>query len=189
MSAGEISSNIEQLAGKLRRIRLGHVDPADALVLLRDASALRQIEGEPAGGAVIRREHASRAGARPHRFDLAGRFRASRRRRCARWRRGDSPRARRYWPARSAAQTSQCRSAPPSAGRNRPVRCCARLPLHEIGGDGGCDRERRIDRRKPVRLDAGMQRVPDEIRNDGPEHRVDQRACRPARRRGAGNSA
>ena len=45
-----------------------------------------------------------------------------------------------------------------------------------MGGDGGSDRKRRIDRREPVRLDAGMQRVPDEIGDDGPEHRIDQHA-------------
>jgi len=38
-------------------------------------------------------------------------------------------------------------------------------------GDGGGDRKRRIDRCKPVGLDAGMQRVPHEIEGDGPERR------------------
>src|SRR5207237_3647742 len=51
------------------RIRLGHAGVADALRRLHHASALRQIKGEPAGGAVIRREHASRAFARANRFD------------------------------------------------------------------------------------------------------------------------
>ena len=52
----------------------------------------------------------------------------------------------------------------------------ARLPLREMGGDRGGDRKRRIDRREPVGLDAGMQRMPDEIGDDGPEHRIDQHA-------------
>ena len=52
----------------------------------------------------------------------------------------------------------------------------ARLPSREVGGDRGCDRKRRIDRREPVGLDAGMQRMPDEIGDDGPERRVDQHA-------------
>jgi hypothetical protein len=41
-------------------------------------------------------------------------------------------------------------------------------------GNGGSDGEGRIDRREPVGLDAGMQRMPDEIGGDGPEHHVDE---------------
>jgi hypothetical protein len=47
-----------------------------------------------------------------------------------------------------------------------------------VGGYRGRDRERRIDRCEPVGLDPGMQRMPDEIRHDGPERRADQRARR-----------
>ena len=66
--------HIQQISGELRRIGLGQVDPADALALLHDAGALRQIEGEPRGGAVIRREHACCADTRPHRLDFVGGF-------------------------------------------------------------------------------------------------------------------
>ena len=63
--------DIQQFSGELLCIGLGHVDPADALRLLRDAGTLRQIEREPARGAVVRRQHASCAGAHAHGFDLA----------------------------------------------------------------------------------------------------------------------
>src|SRR5665213_2000413 len=42
--AGADLVDIKQLAGKLRGIRLGHVDPADALGRLHHAGALGQIE-------------------------------------------------------------------------------------------------------------------------------------------------
>ena len=45
-------------------------------------------------------------------------------------------------------------------------------------GDRGRDREGRINRREPVGLDTGMQRMPDEIQHDGPERRTDQGTCR-----------
>src|SRR6266513_4856214 len=67
-------SDIEQLAGKQRRIRLGHVDPTDALRWLHHATAFRQIEREPAGGAVVRREHARSADPNAGRLDSAGKL-------------------------------------------------------------------------------------------------------------------
>src|SRR3984885_13661238 len=59
--AGPHLVDVQQLACKQRRIRLRHVDPADALALLQHTGALRQMEGKPAGGAVIRRQHATGA--------------------------------------------------------------------------------------------------------------------------------
>src|SRR6266702_7413359 len=43
--AGPDLVDVQHFSGELRRRGFGHVDPADALVLLRDASAVRQIEG------------------------------------------------------------------------------------------------------------------------------------------------
>ncbi len=63
--------------------------------------------------------------------------------------------------------------------RQKSARRCARASHRtRWRGDRGRDRKGGIDRREPVGLDAGMQRVPDEIQRDGPEHRVDQHARR-----------
>ena len=66
---------------------------------------------------------------------------------------------------------------PPGAAQRRQKsarRSPARSHWTQMRGDRGGDREGGIDRREPVGLDAGVQRVPDEIGHDGPEHRIDQ---------------
>src|ERR1035441_4499482 len=72
LPAGPHLVDIQELACKQRRIRFRHVDPADALALLRHTGALRQIEGKPAGGAVVRRQHATSADAQADRLDPGG---------------------------------------------------------------------------------------------------------------------
>src|SRR5437763_6659099 len=67
-------SDIEQFAGKQRRIRLGHVDPTDALRWLHHATAFRQREREPAGGAVARREHARSTDPNARRLNRSGKL-------------------------------------------------------------------------------------------------------------------
>ena len=182
--AGPDLADIKQRTGELRRIGLGHVDPADALVLLRHTGALRQIEGEPAGGAVVRGQHACGSRSRPRRFDRAGRFAPadadaahSGIAAIARQRAGVG-----LYDQQHEHQDSARRSpAPAEINQALP----ARLPFNQMRGDGGGDRKRRIDRRKPVGLDAGMQRMPNEIGDDDPEHRIDERT----RRQRAGASA
>src|SRR3954453_15025853 len=160
--------DIEQLAGKQRRIRLGHVDPADALRWLHHATAFRQIECEPAGGAVVRHEHARSAGPNARRLDSPGKLAPSN---------ADAANG------GVAMIASEC----PGVGlhnqyrkhqepnRRRPAQAKigyaprAFLPWREMGGDPGGNRENRIYRREPVGFDPSVQRVPHEIERNGPE--------------------
>ena len=52
----------------------------------------------------------------------------------------------------------------------------ARPPWHAMHGHCGSHHEGRIDRCEPVGFDPRMQRMPDEIGYDGPDHDVDQHA-------------
>src|ERR1700680_3990635 len=151
--------DIEQFSCEQFWIRLGHVDPADALRRLYHAGAFWQIESEPAGGTVIRRQHAISAGANAHRFDCSGQFAPA-----------DADAAHGGVAAIARKPTgiglhNQQRKHY-DADRRRPAQAeidqalLADPPWGQVGGDCGGDRERRIDRREPVGLAAGAPRRP-----------------------------